>query len=151
MFDRKINTLLVIIPFLLSLIIGGLGIGFIIIGIKDIKYLDEYDERYINREEMIINMDKNMYIVNDDINYIETDSNEVKAVIEYPKNCEVDFDKNYFKRICNNGPENHYINYYYKALNDGLFVNIDYFKIDIYASKKNIDLLKSNKLKSLDN
>ncbi len=149
-FNKKCKAFRLFILFISSLILGGIGIAFIIIGAKDFKYINTFDENYMKTNEEVIQMDKNLFI-NDhygynDVEYIESNNKDIKLVYEYSSSCDIKADNQenqlFFYHNCN---EMESINYWIDMINKKVIVDPDYLKIYVYTNKDNIKILKTNR------
>ena len=74
------------ILFLVSLVLAGIGIGMISIGITNFNYIENPEENNEIEEIYNIEMKDNLSIRHPyNIEYIETDSNEIKIVVKHSK------------------------------------------------------------------
>ena len=148
-FNKKVKVLRLFVLFVTSLVLGGIGIACCIIGAKDFRYINSYDENYMVRSEQVIKWDKNLIMVDYyNIDYVESNDKDLKIVYEKTPSCDVEFkvdtDKYiYINHHCNDSRS--IINYYIDTLNDKVVVNPDYMHITVYTSKENINILKTNK------
>ncbi|MCI9063758.1 MAG: helix-turn-helix transcriptional regulator [Clostridia bacterium] len=150
----KVNRMAIV--FISSLILGGISIGLVCIGMTQFNYIDNPSE--INQVEDVfeVKMKENLSIDNwnDNIEYIETDSNEVKIVIKHSK---------YHKAYISNHKDNIILNYYeddtkimdiirdsIKDINNKEIKNYYEPEIYVYTSKDNINKIKQNELKRIN-
>ena len=142
------------ILFISSLLVGGISIGLILIGLKDFKIINEFDSKYMTKTEEIIKIDDTTFISDyygsRKIEYIETDSKEVKIVYEHVPYCKIvshyGDDSNYYYINCATD-ENKLIEEVIKMINKKVFINPDLISVKVYASKENIKKLKDNEEK----
>ena len=145
--NKKSNLTFIFVTFIISLLLCGIGAGLGVNSIKDFKVVNEFDEKYMTKEEVKFDMNKDtvLDIYWDRIEYIEENRKDVRIVYEYPK-----YDKMTFKKEDNiisayhDDNEANIPKYVIDNLNDKVFVNPEYLSIKIYASKDNIKLLKNN-------
>ncbi len=134
-----------------ALVLAGIGIGMILIGVTKFNIIEEPDTNTEIEDTYNIQMTDNLSINDgiDNIEYIETDSNEIKIVVKHSKYYKMDLkntngiiyihtyeDKSKFmdliRNIINDINNKEIKNYYPKYI------------INVYASKDNIEKLKQN-------
>ena len=72
-FDKKYNYKILLITFLTSIIVSGIGIGIFVLGIKDFKIVDNMDDILnLKNHSEEINYKDNMLITNSDSYYLNT-------------------------------------------------------------------------------
>ena len=72
-FDKKYNYKILLITFLTSIIVSGIGIGLFVLGIKDFKIVDNMDDILnLKSHSEEINYKDNMLITNSDSYYLNT-------------------------------------------------------------------------------
>ena len=72
-FDKKYNYKILLITFLTSIIVSGIGIGIFVLGIKDFKIVDNMDGILnLKNHSEEINYKDNMLITNSDSYYLNT-------------------------------------------------------------------------------
>jgi transcriptional regulator with XRE-family HTH domain len=132
--------------FLLSLILGGVGIGLIFIGIKSFNILDYNNEKYYSRETQNIDLKNNLTINYYNAQFVETNSKEIKVELIKPKYSQSEL---YYDA----GSKSIYVRYddydFMKTvrfvidlINDKyVFDDID-VRVLIYANKENIEKIK---------
>lgn len=145
--DNKIRK--VAICLLIALILAGVGIGLIFIGITEFNYIENQTDVLTNEEvyeydmldEIVINYS------NYDINYIESDSDKIKIVINYTEYYDIDIYKiiddtliiscyqNESKRMDN-------LRAALNDINNKELRNYSYISVTIYASNDTIEKLK---------
>ncbi len=144
----KVNKRLLFVTFIISLILGGVSIGLLLISVKDFNYVDTIDREKmtITTEEM--NFDKSMIIGGyySDVNFIESNNNNIKIeyvsfdyckthsfkegdTINFVTNCDNEFEV--FKKVI-------------KDLQNKTFIDPGLEEINIYSTKANIEILKKN-------
>lgn len=147
-FNRKCNTKLIGIYFIISLILCGIGIGLSIMGIKDFKVVDIENSYLFQKENIEIDMNKELVFEDPYyINYIESDNKNIKIEVMHTLNTDLrlnrednyiyfsnEFNEDYFKEF----------NYIIKDINNKKIFNGNGFKINIYTNKDNIKILKDN-------
>ena len=157
-FNRKNNKKSIIWSFLLTVILFGISCGLIFIGSLKFNYSAEINESLIETRNINIDMQDNLTITYDKIEYIEKDIDNI--IIEYDifkeSNLEYNITNNYDKKILHlwtNIPNIfETLRIILKEINNYNIVNIDsdISNIKVYASKENIEKLKSNRYE-LDN
>ena len=148
--NRKVSKSIVGFTFIGSLVLFGIGIGMFALGFRDFKVINEYNEKYMTREEKIINMENMLFIETywDNIEYIESDNNDIKIVYDHIKNSNVIIDKNENIYTIHSESYNNEFEELKNVLdnaNDKVFVNPNYLKVYVYTNKDNIEKLKNNK------
>ncbi len=154
--NRKCKLLRLFILFITSLVLGGVGIALILIGIKDFKYVEDYNKAYMVTKEEKVSMDKDLVIRDYNgygIEYIESDNNDIRIVYEYTPTCDIKSYKNNNELViyqeCDVNTNR--INYFIKMINKKVIVDPDYLKIKIYTNKNNINKLNENREKQINN
>lgn len=146
--NRKSNKKQMIITFFISLLLIGIGLGFLIVGFT--KFTQIHSNDLLEKETIEIPMEDNLYFNYENVEYIEKDIN----------NIEIEFEINSFETgnyyITKNGQVrlNSYVkdNFenvrkYLKLFNEKKFIySIDdqIFNIKVYSSKDNLLKLKEN-------
>lgn len=150
--NRKSNKKIMIYALIISIISFGLGCGLSIISLINFNYIDIKDSLVYEKSEIVVPMDNQMFI-NDQygqkINYKEENRNDIRLEFYNNKYCDIELRE--------------YENCEY-ALYDGCLISFkmfsDYIKdinnkkiyeldvlvhdVTIYASKENIEILKTN-------
>lgn len=151
--NRKNHKRYLLISFILSLVLLGIGGGITMIGLTEFDYIDDINNEIYLKDEIIISMQNDLMIYShydDMIEYIEEDRSDIKIVYKHTNQ----YDLSYL-----NDFENYlYLNY--KTVNDNVFktvreqikdinqkkiINYSKFKVYICTSKENIDKLKNNR------
>ena len=83
-FNGKNKWNLYLVLFLISLLLIGLGIGNIIIGLKDFNFVDYSDNNLYTTEELNVKLDGNLKVYYSNIEYILTDDKDVKIKFVKP-------------------------------------------------------------------
>ncbi len=151
--NKKRNNKFLSTSFIISLILIGVGTGLFMIGLKDFKYVNDFDNsRYISTEEIIDMKDNSFIKWIDDEDYIIEDRKDIRIELYYSKfmkyelnqydngHIEIWFNKDYK----NYNPINE-INAYLDDFNNKRFVEYYNYDIKVYTSKENIQKLKNNK------
>ena len=148
-FNRKNNKKLIILGFIISIITIGIGCGLIFIGSLNFELLETNETmlttkitEYDMKDNLIINMN------NTDIEYIESNNNNIKIEYKYNKFCileEYNDDKFIIANTnCRNinkiGKE------VLKNINNKKLIplDIDIEKVTVYTTKANIEKLEKN-------
>ena len=136
------------ISFIISLVLVGISIGLIPIGISKFNYIENPESNIedVYNLEMTDNLSINCW--NDNVEYIETDINEVRIVVKHSK---------YYKSKITNRGEAIYVHYStedskvmenirdnIKDINNKEIKNYYNSTIYVYASKENIEKIKQN-------
>ncbi len=150
----KRNDKFTIISAISSIIISGIGIGLFTIAISNINIVENFTNKDFVTDTFTYPMDNNYifrdYYYRNNFNYIEKDIPNIEV--------EVIHSKFYESKIINNEPVDNYyfihLNYknddhnLYKAIikdiNNNKYIDYSNFKINIYANKENISILKNN-------
>ena len=152
-FNKKIKRSLSAVILVSSIFVLSIGIGLTLVGIKDFNIADTNGKDFI-KEEKLITMNDDLlledYYFDFYTEYIEEDRKDIKIVCEHHKNsnCEIN--------VINNTV---YTNFYLEDIkvmnrlrqiisdiNNKELIDYSNYKIKIYASKNNIEKLKSNKV-----
>lgn len=151
--NKKKNNKLLSISFILSCILLGMGAGLFMIGLKDFKYVNDFDNsRFVSTEE-VLPMKDNLFI-----KWIEDD----KFIVEDRKDIRIEFYHSKFMKYELNQYDNGHIeiwfnkdyknvdpieevNAYLDDFNNKRFVEYYNYDIKVYASKENIQKLKNNR------
>ena len=140
----KVKKSLVGIILISSVFLGGISLGLVTISFKDFKVLKEYNSKYMSITEEKIDLNNGFIYDNGNVQYIETDSKDVKVEYEHASYCEVKSYKYFYNIECDNFND---LNKFIRMINDKVIVSPDYLKIKVYASKENMKKLKENKEK----
>lgn len=157
--SKKSKKTRIAILFLISLIIMGIGSGFVIIGIKDFNIINKIPAEDIVEDIFEFDMTENLSIDSkryswySNIEYIETDFDKVKVEVTHAK-----YQKCYYDLDSVNNTINIYsmqensvimetIREVIEGINNKEIKNYDYIgEIKVYTSKENIDKLKQNQI-----
>ena len=155
-FNRKNEKKKMIYTFLIALVMFGISCGFMMLGVTNFDIIDKTKEDSITKSTTLA-MQENLFFSDYlNINYVETESNDIK--IEYKTNefCEVTPSYNSSMQVhlwshCDNPMK--MMRYYMKNLNDKKIVYLDTSPQDItvYTSKSNIEKMQQNKQKYEEN
>ena len=146
--SKKTQKSKMAILFLTSLVLAGISIGLICIGITRFKYIENPEENGEVEEVYNVEMSDNLCMRNywRDIQYIETDSNEVKIVVKHSKYYNVDVIEdrgNIYFHMKEKAMEE--IRQTIKDINNKEIKNYSNHKVYVYTSKDNIEKIKRNK------
>ena len=143
--NRKINKKRTIYSFIISLISFGIGCGLIFIGTLDFDFLpNSISNRYIEMD-----MNDNYFFNYDNINYIESNNDNIKIEYKLNKYCNIKY--SYIDELgiifwssCSNPIL--IINEFINNINNKKIISIDnrIYEINVYTSKENIEILKNN-------
>ncbi|MDD4705848.1 MAG: helix-turn-helix transcriptional regulator [Bacilli bacterium] len=147
-FEHKSKKLRLALCFFLSLIICGIGIGLVSIGITKFNIVS-FGEN-IKTEEKIIKMSDNLILTNHygNIEYIESEDNDVRVIIRSTKYNEIKYD-------INDNVYSFYVNYketdildtlrdIINDINNKKIVLYDNFDIKVYSNKTNLNKITAN-------
>ncbi len=148
-FNRKSDKKKLIWSFIISLISLGVGVGLIIIGILNFDVIEKPSE-LLKTESLEYQMQDNLFFdFYKDIEYIESDIDNVKIEYKVLKSCSVEDHINtkngiYLYSFCANPMK--LIREIIQNFNNKKLIDFDDNLVDIkiYASKENIDKLKTN-------
>ena len=148
-FNRKNNKKSMIWCFIISLILLGFGIGLIFIGSLDFE-VSTYDKEIYETKELELDMRNDLLFYDDfnEIEYVEADIKNVKVEYNINKSCEMkpnEYESGiYFHTDCENGLK--MVKDELRMINKKKLValNDEVQEIKVYASKKNIEQLKTN-------
>ena len=154
-FNRVSDKKKMIYSFILSIIIFGIGVGLAFIGSLDFTIL-ENDDSLATTKVSSYQMSNNFMIEGfNNINYIESDNDDIKVEYKYTKCCDLIEEVNSDNRVnlyfnCDNVLV--FIKEIIKNINDKKIIPIDnrIYEINIYSNKRNIDIIKNNVNKELE-
>lgn len=152
-FSKKVKKNKVALIFVSSIILIGLGTGFMTISIKDFNYISDINYKDFVTEEKVIDM-RNDLIIDENyygrIEYVESDNSNIRIVCKHSKYYKFSLNNYYKENIM-------FINFYetdnsimdrlrdsLEDLNNKEIVDYSKSKIYIYTTKENIDKLKNN-------
>ena len=149
-FNRKNNKKIMIWSFIISLITVGIGVGLILIGTLQFKYI-ENDTEQLETKYIEYDMNSKLFIDNHhSIEYIPSDNTNLKIEYTLNKNYEVvilDYSENIINlwSTCKNPIE--LIKEIIENLNNRKVIPVDgnIESIKVYTTLENINLLKQNK------
>lgn len=145
---NKYNQMAVIV--IISLVVIGIGLGCMTLGMLNFDMVDSFDSNYFTSLENEYEMNDGLFFDShvNYIQYVESDNENVKVVYTYPSIYNLEFTKvanGYF--ITNSSSDYNELEKIRKIIssfNDKKIVDYSDFKITIYTSKENIDILQSN-------
>ena len=163
-FNKKIKKNKSALIFIISVFTLSIGIGMTIISIKDFDYIDDTDSKYYIEEEKVIAMNDDLlfdhgyyeygYYYYQDIEYVETDSNDVRVVCKHSKQyiCEINtYNNNVYAHVYQNRTSlMQYLRQNIKDINNKKIIDYSSYKIIIYTSKENIEKLKQNRINYIE-
>ena len=144
-----------LIIFLSSLLLFGLGIGIGTVGFTEFKYINDATNNIFKSTEETFSMNDNMFIDDfymNETKYIEDNREDVKVVIKHSEYIDYEIKEN----------EKHYIDIYVlrenedfltqirnqiKDINNKRIVNYDKYQVYVYASHANIEKMLENRNK----
>lgn len=153
--NRKNNSKIMLIIFLSSLLLFGLGIGIGTVGFTEFEYINDATNNIYQTTEKTFSMNDNMFIDDyymNETKYIEDNREDVKVVIKHSKYIDCELKEN----------EKHYIDIYVsrenedfltqirnqiKDINNKRIVNYDKYQVYVYASHANIEKMLENRNK----
>lgn len=149
-FNRKSNKKIMIWSFIISLVTVGIGVGLLLIGTLQFKYI-ENDIESLETKYIEYDMHNKLFIDNHyNIEYIPSDNTNLKIEYTINKHYEVkvlDYSKNIINlwSTCENPIE--MIKETFENLNNRKVIPVDgtIEKIKVYTTLENINLLKQNK------
>ena len=151
--NEKSKKKLLFISFIISLLLFGVGMGFTTIGFTKFDYIDDINNEIYLKDEIIIPMKKDLVInssvyYSDNFEYIEEYRDNIKIVYEHTELYDLwyneDYDNYIFLGFDNINNPFIFVREIIEDINNKKIVNYSNFKIYIYASKDNIEKLKSN-------
>ena len=154
-FNRKNDKKKMIWIFILSVITIGIGCGLIFTGILDFKVSKELNSKYIKIDSVEVEMKDNLYleIANmydiNDVEYIESDINNIKIEFKTNSICDPEYHiiedgglivSSYYEN------EIEFIKQFVEDFNNKIIRINEYslYDVKIYASKENLEKLKQN-------
>ena len=150
--SKKTNKTRIGILLLISLVICGIGIGFILIGTTNFNYTNETPEEYLVSNSFKFDMKENLslnpYYWSTHVKFIEKDIDNIEVEVKHNKYQEiylneVDNEVIYFIVEPSNVME--FIRNIIQDINSKELINYDFIpETTIYASKENIEKLKQN-------
>ena len=146
-FNHKSNKNVLAMSFLVAIILGGIGSGVFMLGLKDFDLVSPEDKNLLNATTYNLPLKDNIAFYISDVNYIESDNNDVKIEIlgdkyidyelkETDRYLYVEYDAKY--NVMNIVREQ------IKFINNKKISNIDNYFINVYTTKANIEKIKTN-------
>ena len=145
----KSRTKVLLIIFISSLILVGLGGGLFCIGLLDFKFIDGNDNPTLIQTTEVLKMSDDLFIDHwSRVEFVESSNNDLKIVYTHPS-----FYKVQYVEEGNNGIWfNDYdvdvvlaIKSFIDNFNDKKLIAYNPYSITVYTTKENIDKLKENK------
>ena len=142
--------------FIISLILVGIGIGFISIGITRFNFINDINHESFLEDEKVIAMTDDLFFEDyyGMIDYVESDDEDIKIVYKHSKYCDValnDYGEfSYFYPTCNSNFLE-IIRAIIADINNKEIINYEKNKVTIYTSKENIEKIKENRIKYFNN
>lgn len=141
---------IIFILIILSLLCCGIGIGIIALKVPDVKYIKGTEEHidFVDEEfTMPMNSDLVLDLPFFD-NYVESNSNDIKIIYRHHKDNRIRefYEENIFRLYWASGDFD-FVDITKDILNNlnhNQVLEYDYENITVYASKKNIEILKAN-------
>lgn len=151
--SKKCKKKILSVLFLISLCLLGSGIGFVISGIPDFKFINDLSNENFIESKNTIPMTDNTFIHDfwyANIEYVETNNNVVEVVYKHSKHFDILMHENYDESIEFYLVESYtdpfeFINEIITDINNKQIINYQKVDLKIYASKENIEKLKANK------
>ena len=155
-FNRKNDKKKMIWSFVLSIIVFGIGLGFMFLGSLDFEVYDD-DYGMIETKTTTLKMNDNLAIFNyynEQVNYIESNDTDVKVEYKINKSCYIREYKNDNVTIDINVECDEPIKLVREFLNNVnnkkiIPISQAIYEVNIYTNKKNISIIKSNVEKEL--
>lgn len=154
--NRKNVAKRICIVFLSSLILIGIGIGFIALSLPKFNYYDFDTDKYIKTSQEF-DIDKNTVFADScewsynygTVNYIEDERNNILIEVNHNKHQKIEIEKyNNYIYIHNTGMQNidfKVVRDFINEINNYKLINFDSYnkyKVNIYGNKENLELMK---------
>lgn len=159
--SKKSKKKLLLIAFLSSLLMFGVGAGLTVVGFTSFDYINDLENPVYLTDEIIIPMEEDL-IIDDNlycyscngINYVEENRNDIKISYKHAKHYELYQYKrdNYLYLDVYNKDDNflEFTREVIKDINDKKIINYANYEITIYTSKENIAKIKNNQKEYFD-
>jgi len=157
---KKTNGKMLLVVFIVSIVLFGVGIGIGFIGFTNFNYIDDINNTDIYlEEEFTIPMQDDLIIDDYDIQYVIEDRSDIKVVYKHTNFFDLSHDitdDNYLYFDVINKHSNFFkiMRESIKDINNKQIINYSNFSIYIYTSEDNINRLKVNRdnyIKELQN
>ena len=140
------------ISFLLSIILIGIGIGFVAIGITKFNIIETFNDSSYNTTTQEIEFQKDLIILDYyGLNYVESNNNNLKIEIKHSDiiNPEILLNDNYLNINMYNDEIDLFKSFetIINDINSKKIINYSNYQITIYTTEKNINTLKNNLVK----
>lgn len=155
--NRKNAVKRICIIFISSLILIGIGIGFIVLSLSKFDYYNIDTDKYMKTSQEF-DTDKNTVFVDlcewsynyGTVNYIEDERNNILIEVNHNKHQKIEIEKyNNYIYINNTGMQNidfKVIRDFINEINNYKIINFDSYnkyKVNIYGNKENLELMKN--------
>ena len=153
LFNKKVNYFKVLIKLVSSAIAIGIGVGLIVISIKDFNYIRDIQSNYYFDEVKTIPMEDNLVIDNFyNIEFIESNSNDLTVTCRHSKQYkfEINYDWDnhiYFSIYEDDTNLLKHLRENLQSFNNKIIVDHSEYKIYISTTKENIEKIKENNQK----
>ncbi len=152
--SRKNKKHILAIAFVISLLLAGIGIGFVLIDSANFTYIEDLNNKNIVEDVFSIEMEENLTIESWDnnIEYVENELNEIKIVVKRSKYDTVNtsFDEKEQRLLIYNYQDSRKFGIYIKDnienINNSQIITYTNPTITVFTSQENIDKLKQNKI-----
>ena len=148
-FSRKSDKKKLIWTFIISLILIGIGTGMIFISTLNFEFIDKNEETLKTGSIEFEMKDNTFFNIYHDIEYVETDINNIKIEYKINKYCEIgnaisNNEEIYIWSYCSDPIK--LVREFINNLNNKKIIPINHeiYDIVVYTSKENIDKLKNN-------
>lgn len=155
--NRKNKKKMILITFIVSVVLMGIGFGTTIIGFTQFDYIDEINNSIYQEDELVIPMEDNLIISNlhyyqgNYITYIEEEREDIKIVYKHTKYYRLSYkkyDSNMdFYLTVENPNVLKTARDWLKDINDKKIINYGKARFYVYISKENMERIKENNKK----
>lgn len=152
--NRKNKKKMILITFIVSVVLMGIGFGTTIIGFTQFDYIDETNNSIYQEDELVIPMEDNLiirglhYYQRDYITYIEEEREDIKIVYEHTKYYRLSYEKYDSNMDFYLTVENPNVlktaRDWLKDINDKKIINYGKARFYVYISKENMEKIKEN-------
>lgn len=150
----KSKSKVLMIMFIISLILVGVGCGLFCRGALYFDYVEESENTEMIQTTESMEMRDDLFVDHwDYVEFIESDNEDLKFVYEHSSYSEINYIDNGYGGIWFNDKEN-FIDMFKSViddLSDKKIVEYGCFKVKVYTSKENIEKLKQNKIDYYNN
>ena len=156
--NRKSKKGTLLISFLLSLVLLGVGIGVTTVGFTEFDYIDNLSDTYYIKDEVIIPMEDDLILTDyydDCIEYIEEDRKDIRIEYIHSDTTILNYHNNHNNELLLSieYKDSNFMSFsreVLKDIKDKKIINYSSHKIYVYTSKSNINKLEKNKQKLYD-